>query len=121
MFEKIKCEDCGASSFSKVDDQTIKCNYCGAKLQKKQLEKQGASISQIAASVRDDIKNNKSHFAIFKLIVCILFGAFGVHRFIEGKIVSGLVFLFTYGVFGIGYILDIFRLVREVSEARRQQ
>ncbi len=40
------------------------------------------------------------------LIVCILFGWLGVHRFLVGKIVSGLLYLLTFGLFGIGWILD---------------
>lgn len=44
---------------------------------------------------------------IIALILCIFLGGFGVHRFYAGKIISGLVWLFTGGLFGIGYIIDI--------------
>lgn len=42
------------------------------------------------------------------LILCILFGYFGVHRFYVGKAGMGLLYLFTFGLFGIGWIIDIF-------------
>ena len=40
---------------------------------------------------------------------CIVFflGFFGVHRFIDGSIGTGLLYLFTVGVFGLGWIVDV--------------
>ena len=45
------------------------------------------------------------------LVLCILFGLLGAHRFYVGKIGSGLIYLFTLGLFGIGWVIDIFRLL----------
>lgn len=41
------------------------------------------------------------------LILCIFLGCFGIHRFAAGKIKSGILYLFTFGLFGIGWIVDI--------------
>ena len=35
-------------------------------------------------------------------------GLFGAHRFYVGRPASGLVWLFTGGLFGIGWIIDFF-------------
>lgn len=40
-------------------------------------------------------------------ILCILFGYLGIHKFYERKIKIGLVYLFTFGLFGVGWIIDI--------------
>lgn len=43
---------------------------------------------------------------IIDMLLCLFLGYLGVHRFYEGKILSGLLWLFTGGLFGIGWFLD---------------
>lgn len=43
-------------------------------------------------------------------------GMLGLHRFYLGKWVSGLVWLFTGGIFGIGWIYDFFTLNEQIVE-----
>jgi TM2 domain-containing membrane protein YozV len=44
-------------------------------------------------------------------------GFFGAHRFYMGKIGTGLLYLFTAGLLGIGVIYDFWTLNGQVSEA----
>ncbi|HJB22158.1 MAG TPA: TM2 domain-containing protein [Candidatus Fournierella merdavium] len=48
-------------------------------------------------------KKNK----VVALLLCIFLGWLGVHRFYVGKIGTGILYLFTGGLFGIGWIIDI--------------
>ncbi len=45
------------------------------------------------------------------LLLCIFLGELGIHRFYNGKIGTGLLYLFTLGLFGIGWIYDIIMIV----------
>lgn len=42
--------------------------------------------------------------------LCIFFGAFGIHRFYEGKIITGIIYLCSFGLLGLGWIVDIVRI-----------
>lgn len=41
------------------------------------------------------------------LLLAIFVGFFGAHRFYAGKVFTGLLFLFTFGFLGIGWLIDI--------------
>ena len=45
------------------------------------------------------------------LIFAILLGFFGAHRFYVGKVGTGFLYVFTAGLFGIGWIVDIFTVL----------
>ena len=45
------------------------------------------------------------------LILAIVLGFFGAHRFYLGKVGTGFLYVFTAGLFGIGWIVDIFTVL----------
>lgn len=44
------------------------------------------------------------------LLLCIFLGFYGAHRFYEGRIGTAILWLFTFGMFGIGWLYDVIRI-----------
>ncbi len=51
----------------------------------------------------------KSKWVSFFL--CLFFGCFGIHKFYEGRVLLGIVYIFTCGLFGFGVIFDLIFLL----------
>jgi TM2 domain-containing membrane protein YozV len=50
-------------------------------------------------------------------ILLTFFGVLGIHRFYLGRVVSGVVWLLTGGLFLVGYLYDLWTLNDQVHEA----
>lgn len=48
---------------------------------------------------------------LIALFLCLFLGPIGVHRFYVGKVGTGILYLFTGGLFVIGWLFDILRIV----------
>ena len=44
-------------------------------------------------------------------LLCFFLGGFGAHKFYEGKVLLGVVYIFTLGLFGIGVLVDLIVLL----------
>ena len=47
-------------------------------------------------------------------------GIFGIHRFYQGKIITGFIYLLTGGLFLIGYAYDVLTLNEQLSESNQR-
>ena len=96
------CVRCGAVMGG--DDQF--CHACGW----------NAQFPLPAARVEH---NPSERSRLAALLLCVLLGWLGAHRFYVGKIGSGLLWLFTIGLLGMGVIFDLVLIA--TGEFRDQQ
>ncbi len=54
-------------------------------------------------------------------VLLTFLGAFGIHRFYLGKWITGVLYLLTLGLFGIGVAYDFWTLNDQISEANAER
>lgn len=114
-FTKMKfCKFCG----EKIPEDSIICTKCGRQIENKECDS-GITINNVsnasssAATTAQRVqtpvyqRRTKKVDKTTALILCILFGYFGAHKFYEGKVGMGVLYLLTMGLFCIGWIADI--------------
>ncbi len=68
------------------------------------------SNSSVNTNVNKNINNaggGKAKNKWVSFILCLLLGFIGAHKFYEGKMGMGVLYLLTMGLFGIGWLADI--------------
>ena len=106
------------------------CKFCGEKIPVDAVicTKCGRQVEEIKKSGNEQIVINNSSTAVsnssavasgygkmrnkwIALLLCIFLGVFGAHKFYEGKVGMGILYLFTFGLAGIGVIVDFIILL----------
>lgn len=117
----VSCPNCG-TPINKSNTQKF-CKYCGEIIDRecvvcpkcgKQVEEIGGKTGNIivnnnnsasAVAINGGLGKPKNKWVAFFL--CLFLGFLGIHRFYEGKILTGILYLFTLGLFGVGIIVDL--------------
>lgn len=106
--DKKFCTHCG----KEIDKECIVCPNCGKQVGEIKHD-QNIVINNTATASANSVvvlgKRQKNKWVAFFL--CLFGGWFGLHKFYEGKIGMGILYFFTAGLFGIGWIVDIILLL----------
>ncbi len=95
-----------------VDNQMVFCRACGKQLHVSALSCVQCGAQQRAAAPEAQFHPNVSPKLLLPaVLLCFLFGVFGVHRFFVGKVGTGLLQLFTFGGLGIWAFIDLIILI----------
>lgn len=106
------CKHCGG----KIPSDAVLCTLCG-----RQVEEISQSSAQPQIIINNDNINTNTNMVGMPglhaknkwvaVLLCLFLGVFGVHRFYEGKIGTGLLYLFTLGLGGFGVLVDFIILL----------
>ncbi len=108
------CKFCG----SKIPKDAVICTSCGRQVEELKVS---SSVSQpiIINNTNTNTNNNNNNTGGYvnpknkwvALILCFFFGCLGIHKFYEGKILLGIIYLLTMGICGIGVFIDFIVLL----------
>lgn len=108
------CQHCGEA----IDKDCVVCPKCGKQVSQLKQEHPSIIINNSNDSVNTNANINKNVVAAtvstrkcdkwIAFLLCLFLGLLGGHKFYEGKIGMGIVYIFTAGLFCIGWIVDIF-------------
>ncbi|MBQ1208759.1 MAG: TM2 domain-containing protein [Lachnospiraceae bacterium] len=103
------CKHCGA----KIPAAAVVCTHCGCQVEEiKQTEQPSIVINNSNNNTNANTNINgampglkpKNKWVAF--LLCFFLGYLGIHKFYEGRIGAGILYLLTLGLFGFGWIID---------------
>ena len=106
------CKHCG----KQISAAAVICPHCGCQVEElKHTEQPNIVINNTNTNKNTNINSPvvalrpKNKWVAF--LLCLFLGMLGAHKFYEGKIGMGIVYLFTGGLFGIGWLIDCIALL----------
>lgn len=105
------CKHCG----QKIAEAAVICPHCGCQVE--EIKKTEAAQPNIVINNSNSNVNTNTNIngGIYGLkpknkwvafLLCVFLGYLGAHKFYEGRVGLGILYLITVGFFGIGWLID---------------
>lgn len=112
------CKHCG----EKIPAAAVVCTHCGCQVEDmKSAEQPNIVINNTNTNANTNTNTNANVTAAMlgvhaknkwtAFLLCLFLGYLGAHKFYEGKIGMGILYLCTGGLFGIGWLCDCIALL----------
>ena len=112
------CKFCG----TKIPNDAVVCSSCGRQVEElKGAGQQPAAMPNIVinnSNMNSNINTNQMNVPgrqmrnkWVALVLCIFLDYLGGHKFYEGKVGMGILYIFTFGLFGIGVFVDFITIL----------
>lgn len=101
------CKFCG----QQIPMEAVLCVKCGRQVE--QLQGVQTVNPQVIINNAPPVvyRNGTPKDKWVAFVLCFFFGIFGAHCFYEGRVGAGLLRLFTVGLFGIGWLVDLITIL----------
>ena len=111
------CQHCGEA----IDADCVVCPRCGKQVQ--QLKQEQSQPQVVINNTNTNTVNASANANAgggpmgrpknkwVALCLCIFLGMLGAHKFYEGRVGMGILYLFTGGLFTIGIIIDVISIL----------
>jgi len=106
------CKHCGET----IDKEAVVCIKCGKQVEELAGSKNGPQININNVNSNSSVNGiGKKCDKVVALLLCIFLGYLGAHKFYEGKVGMGIVYIFTAGLCGVGVVIDFIALLTKPS------
>lgn len=115
------CKFCGA----KIPEDAVLCTSCGRQVEEVKQQAQQSTpnivINNTSTNTNANVNTNMNRNTAgmgprpknkwVALMLCLFLGFFGAHKFYEGRMLMGIVYIFTAGLFLVGVVIDFLALL----------
>lgn len=121
------CPNCGApkgeTKFCKhcgqvIDKDCVVCPKCGKQVETVKGEQPSVvinntnnNVANATASTQVVTPHGRPRNKWVALLLCLFLGFLGAHKFYEGKIGMGILYICTFGLIGIGIVIDFIKIL----------
>ena len=98
------CKHCGRQ----IPIKAVICTFCGCQVEELKSNNQQPNVVINNTNTNTNVSRTglgRARSKWIAFLLCLFLGYLGAHKFYEGQIGMGILYLLTAGIFGIGWII----------------